>query len=371
MKNSVLFLILIIGLVILGFIVERRNGAVTNFLGQYEIFDFLKKDNVSGEFESYQIQNEENQEIYRVSIDNLPEGFSSLSGRSIPSSFTPFEMENTAISKTDGNWIERVLTISQYFSKSDFDEVLSSYLDINSRPIDEDNEIVYSLLRNLQIDGNEASHHLISVFYDDGERRYEENFISIPSKLTIISYEYNLDFPEFFVYTQEEIQNIISLIKFDNNSDNRLTSAEKLPEQQSNKSLITQESDGISIDLPQGISIVPMSGQLYVELGNAGHMLIHRHSSLVEYENGLKELMINSGGASEEGLEFKPVYTSVIDGEQATHHDISFNGVEFYQTVIPSKFVTIIFVSYGTDPNFVEYTMDDIRNIISSIKFNY
>lgn len=379
MKNSVLFLILIIGLIILGFLVEKKNGAVTSFLGQYEIFDFIKKD--SNTVSSENIQNSATgEEYFRISFTNLPAGFKSGSFRQKPSFAVPFETETTIVNKSEGNREEGVLIINQYFSKSDFDQALSSSLDKNSRSIDEDNIIEYSLVRNFQIDGNDATHHLVSIFFEDGERMSDYNLISIPSKLTIINYEYNPDFYDYLIYTLEEINNIISLIRFGSDeSDKLITEKDSFESGERVIKTDTKEFFGISINLPENVTIAPAPSQdgvspdmVAIKFGDLGHLVIEKYKSKELFDKNSTIIKETPDSKTESpDFKFSPVYQSIIDGQQATHYDVNFNGVNFNQLTIPSKFVTVSFADYGINQSYLEYKTQDIKNIISSIKFNY
>lgn len=373
-KISTLLLILLLSLVALGYVVEKKTGRVTQFLSQQGIDLGKGKDN-----NNLTSENTNNSafggSVSPATID-LPEGFKASTYRAMPSAFVLFESNVTAV--TDESFSEELwFTISQYFSKNDYETSLTTALDPKSYP---GLRAVPAAVSNYKIGGEEAVQHILSLYDntapEDGVL-INYYFIAIPSKFVIISFEHIPDFPDQ-AFTIPEIMNIISLIKFDNNPSKALVSAKKTPEQEAADKAVTntQEALGISVGLPEGKKLETHQSSksitdgatnidlVFILLAEDSGIMIEKYLSKTDFD----KVVSNAANIpTEEGVIRLPPENYKVGDQDATQYHYSINKIDMYQIVVPSKLVSINFVLQAL-PN---YSIEDVKKIISTIKFNY
>lgn len=372
MKISTLLLILILCLGALGYVVEKKTGQVSVFLESHGIS--MPGKEVGDNFEN---SGPVAAGPAPVVLD-LPEGFNKTSYRSTPSAFVLFESNVTAV--TDESFSEELwFTISQYFSKNDYETSLTNALDPKSYP---GLRTVTAPDVNYKIGGEEAVQHILSLYDDTAPEDgvlINYYFIAIPSKFVIISFEHIPDFPDQ-AFTIPEIMNIISLIKFDNDPSHMLVSMKKSPEQIASEKVVTntQQALGMTFGLPEDkkIEVVPDAKSIrdgatkvetaFILLVQDGGIIVEKYGSKADFDKTVSNTT-NMPAPAEEGVVRFPAENLKIDGQDAVQYHYSINKIDMYQIVVPSKLVSINFVLQVL----VDYSIEDVHKLISTIKFNY
>ncbi len=389
MKNSVLFLILIIGLVGLGYVVETKFGTITTFLSDHGILEsYVQQKDLTEENNTKQSQV---LSPSKISI-KLPEYFEMQSQRVMATSLVPFEKEiNTVWKKQDGV-SELALTVSQYFSKDGFEKSLSELLNPNvygGPGVVSSPEVVY------KIGGEDAVEYAFSLYnessYSDKEVLAVYRVISIPSQFSIITFEDPVQYdnanlngslnPLRFELSLSEIRNIISLIRFENGVENILVSEKKTPEEAAmeRKFTHTEEALGLIFNLPESGKVMsePSSNsgsdseadQIFVLLNDSGTILISKYKTKEVFEKFLSEVLeMENKNPKEEGVVYYPIERYQFGGQDFVQFYYSINNVYTYQVFNKSKLVSFSFVPQVFEPL---YSVDDIKDIIHSVKFNY
>ncbi len=316
-----------------------------------------------------------NQDIYKIDI-NLPPNFIVTSGRSIPSVYENFEKEVTRVEKKDQEegWVEEMFVIDQYFSKEGFGQALTKNINPETYP---GLRVVSAPVENLIIDGQDSEHYILSLYRDSltysNEILTNNHFVSIPSKQAIIKFEHN-PVVSVSLFELQEIMDTISKVTFNTNPENKLVSKNRSLEKVSSDTSANkkEEAFGLSISLPNGLSIeksMQEDNVAFISFPDLGILTITRYKNKEEFDKNLP--LKEDPNNKEEGFEYVPVYKTQIDGQEAIHYDSNIRGTKFYQVTVPSKLLITSFFVVGVDQTYVDYTLEDYKNIISSIKFNY
>lgn len=220
MKNSILFLILIVGLVLLGFVVEQKTNGISNFINGptvsndiTNIDDSLSESNETNLAEEEMSRDTNRQESLNVSI-NLPEG-SSLQTSTSGAGLSSWGAVNTdMISVYQGAHL--LFVIEKYLSQDNFNQTMNDIINRKEQLMEFTSNFSDSLpvidippVETYIIDGEDAYQHYYSVEID-GEKNMMTYEVVVPSKRITIIFRPE-ETREFNVV---DFKNIISTIKF-------------------------------------------------------------------------------------------------------------------------------------------------------------